>query len=251
MKKASKRKSARFSCTFKCFVSCLLSIVLITCQKNSPQYIYYECTCWFVFPLKRDFQPWSVAAVGECKRVSSYLVWYCFFLLYFIHSILFLLFLGMIFLSKKKKILSYVGLLFWIIAVVINCWRNSSNRSLELEKGVAHGIFYTLWWCKNSINWRFQRVILDHFTMGRRLALTTLTPNVDVIELSPFESAGGSSKDVQTFMNKVAELENWLKRKRWGRGEGGGHKAERRTTFTRCLRWENGVSQIGYVYSLT
>ena len=44
--------------------------------------------------------------------------------------------------------------------------------------------------------------------MGRRLALTTLTPNVDVIELSPFESAGGSSKDVQTFMNKVAELEN-------------------------------------------
>ena len=110
-----KRKSARFSCTFKCFVSCLLSIVLITCQKNSPQYIYYECTCngcWFVFPLKRDFQPWSVAAVGECKRVSSYLVWYCFFLLYFIHSILFLLFLGMIFLSKKKRFCLMLDLYF-------------------------------------------------------------------------------------------------------------------------------------------
>ena len=115
MKKASKRKSARFSCTFKCFVSCLLSIVLITCQKNSPQYIYYECTCngcWFVFPLKRDFQPWSVAAVGECKRVSSYLVWYCFFLLYFIHSILFLLFLDMIFLSKTKRFCLMLDLYF-------------------------------------------------------------------------------------------------------------------------------------------
>ena len=114
-RKQAKRKSARFSCTFKCFVSCLLSIVLITCQKNSPQYRYYECTCngcWFVFPLKRDFQPWSVAAVGECKRVSSYLVWYCFFLLYFIHSILFLLFLDMTFLSKKKRFCLMLDLYF-------------------------------------------------------------------------------------------------------------------------------------------
>ena len=46
----------------------------------------YECTCngcWFVFLRKRDFQPWSVVAFNECKRV-----WYDTpFFLYFIHSI--------------------------------------------------------------------------------------------------------------------------------------------------------------------
>lgn len=45
--------------------------------------------------------------------------------------------------------------------------------------------------------------------MARRMALT---PNVDVMESSPFEAAGGPSKGVQTFMNKVAELENRYKK---------------------------------------
>lgn len=40
--------------------------------------------------------------------------------------------------------------------------------------------------------------------MGRQLALTTSTPNVD----ANVDVIEGSSKDVQTFMNKVAELEN-------------------------------------------
>lgn len=113
-------------------MSCLLSIVLITCQKNSPQYIYYECTCngcSFVFPLKRDFQPWSVAAVGECKRVSSYLVWYCFFLLYFIHSILFLLFLDMTFLSKKK-----------IFCLMLDLYFGQLRWSFTVEETVVIGV---------------------------------------------------------------------------------------------------------------
>lgn len=45
--------------------------------------------------------------------------------------------------------------------------------------------------------------------MARQVALT---PNVDVMESSPFEAVGGPSKGVQTFMNKVAELENRYKK---------------------------------------
>ena len=69
----------------------------------------YECTCngcWFVFLRKRDFQPWSVVAFGECKRVfDTILLFFC------ISSIPFLLFFGMIFLSKKNCVLYWNSIL--------------------------------------------------------------------------------------------------------------------------------------------
>lgn len=50
--------------------------------------------------------------------------------------------------------------------------------------------------------------------MAGQVASTTLTPNVDGYESTPLESVGGLSKDAQTFMKKVTELENRFKKKR-------------------------------------
>lgn len=102
------RKSAWFTYTFICFVSCLLSTALVTFKKIASRRCY-ECTCngcWFVFLRKRDFQPWSVVAFGECKRVfDTILLFFC------ISSIPFLLFFGMIFLSKKNCVLYWNSIL--------------------------------------------------------------------------------------------------------------------------------------------
>ena len=50
--------------------------------------------------------------------------------------------------------------------------------------------------------------------MAGQVASPTLTPNVDGYESTPLESVGGLSKDAQTFMKKVTELENRFKKKK-------------------------------------
>lgn len=52
--------------------------------------------------------------------------------------------------------------------------------------------------------------------MAGQVASPKLTPNVDGYESTPLESVGDLSKDAQTFMKEVTELENRFKKKRGG-----------------------------------